>query len=72
MLKIRCAYHIKFNLTKLFYKFIFNLIGNLKDGKNNLFNRKFRSHRYRLWQCKLYNFLERPRGWKSGFYQILM
>lgn len=31
-----------------------------------------RNYKYRVWQCKIYNFLERPRGWKSGMYHILM
>lgn len=31
-----------------------------------------RAYKYRVWQCKIYNFLERPRGWKSGIYHILM
>jgi hypothetical protein len=61
-----------------------NNINNNNNNKLNL-NRKSqtnnncchyrtrnRNFHYRLCQCKIYNFLERPRGWKAGSYHILM
>ena len=38
-------------------------------AKNHL---RHKAYRYRVWQCKIYNYLERPRGWRAGLYHILM
>ncbi|CAF1038461.1 unnamed protein product [Brachionus calyciflorus] len=38
----------------------------------NMNTNRSRNYKYRIWQCKIYNYLERPRGWKSGIYHIIM
>jgi len=45
-----------------------SFVHNMNYGSNH----KYRNYKYRLWQCRIYNYLERPRGWKSGIYHILM
>jgi hypothetical protein len=48
------------------------MVNNRNGPHNNPTHPRYRNYRYRVWQCKIYNYLERPRGWKAGLYHILM
>jgi hypothetical protein len=45
---------------------------NNGNGGNAPGKSKYRSYRYRVWQCKIYNLLERPRGLKAGLYHVFV
>ena len=44
----------------------------LKRSQHHFMHNKLKNNMYNVWQCRIYNFLERPRGYLSGFYHVIM
>ena len=51
-----------------------NTSGNASNTHhiNHPMHNKFKNNMYNVWQCRIYNFLERPRGYLSGLYHSIM